>query len=199
MPSHGNPERPVEARAMLPPLKALQMLFRTGALAVIAAACFAQSSFKPRIPTIWNDRDIAEMEIPVSNPAYSPHHVSAEYYYRIPVRPIYRTYPLYAPGRAPEGYLDSLRQKEPEIVFDASRLRVRQDWVRAGEAVLPIKSNENVSLSATRFLSSDNNERRLEPPLDAHPHRSFRDLVLGNTIGGHRFDCAPLFRVDLFG
>lgn len=113
-----NPEQPVECIMCYGSSTGSdEMLFRTSSLTVVVAACFAQPSFKPRIPTIWEDREIAEMEIPVSNPAYSPHHVSAEYYYRIPVRPIYRTYPVYAPGRAPQGYLDSLREKEPEIVF----------------------------------------------------------------------------------
>ena len=111
------------------------MLQRTALLLVLAAGCLAQSSFRPEIPKIWDDREIAAMEIPVADPQYSPRHVKAEYYYRIPVRPIYRGYPIYAPGRAPAGYMDALRQKEPEILFDASRLHAPQDWKHAGEVV----------------------------------------------------------------
>ena len=55
------------------------MLFRTGAFVVVAAACFGQPSFKPDIPKIWDDREIAEMEVPLANPEYSPQHVPAEY------------------------------------------------------------------------------------------------------------------------
>jgi hypothetical protein len=44
-------------------------------------------------------------------------------YYALKGRPIYRSYPMYYPGREPKGYIESLKQKEPEIVFDASRLR----------------------------------------------------------------------------
>ena len=56
-------------------------------------------------------------------------------YYALKVRPVYRSYPVYAPGREPAGYLDSLKQKAPEIIFDASQLRTERDWIRAGEAV----------------------------------------------------------------
>jgi len=31
--------------------------------------------------------------------------------------------------------MESLKQKEPEVVFDASKLRTREDWIRAGEMV----------------------------------------------------------------
>ena len=61
--------------------------------------------------------------------------LSSDQYYALKVRPVYRSYPVYAPGREPAGYLDSLKQKAPEIIFDASQLRTEQDWIRAGEAV----------------------------------------------------------------
>ena len=68
-------------------------------------------------------------------PKYSPKPVSAEYYYKIPVRTIYKSYPIYAPGRVPAGYLEKLKNLEPEIAFDASRLKTKEDWIRAGEIV----------------------------------------------------------------
>lgn len=51
------------------------------------------------------------------------------------VRQIYRSYPVYAPGREPAGYFDSLTSLEPEIVFDHTKLRTVADWIRAGELV----------------------------------------------------------------
>ena len=51
------------------------------------------------------------------------------------VRPIYRAYPMYAPGREPAGYIESLKQKEPEILFDPSKLRTKEDWIQAGKLV----------------------------------------------------------------
>jgi hypothetical protein len=51
------------------------------------------------------------------------------------MRIIYKTYPVYRPSREPAGYMDWLKQQEPEIAFDLSRLRTREDWVKAGEVV----------------------------------------------------------------
>ena len=48
---------------------------------------------------------------------------------------IYKTYPVYAPGREPAGYMERLRQVEPEIVFDPDRLHTHRDWAKAGEAI----------------------------------------------------------------
>ncbi len=90
---------------------------------------------QPDIPKTWNDAEIAELEVPLANPVGSPKHVSAEYYYQIPAQKIYKSYPIYAPGKEPPGYLDWLNKQEPEIVFDATKLKTEADWVKAGEIV----------------------------------------------------------------
>jgi hypothetical protein len=59
---------------------------------------------------------------------------SAEYY-ALKVRPIYRSYPAYAKGREPAGYLESLKEKEPEIIFDPATLHTKEDWIQAGKLV----------------------------------------------------------------
>jgi hypothetical protein len=91
------------------------------------------------VPRVWDDQAIATLEVPLANPVGSPKHISSEFYYRIPVRPIYKTYPVYAPGREPAGYMEWLKQREPEIVWDDAghkpSLRTQSDWIVAGEAV----------------------------------------------------------------
>lgn len=91
--------------------------------------------WKPDIPKTWIDDEVAALEIPLSDSASSPRHIPAEYYYRIPVRPIYKSYPVYATGREPSGYLERLTRQEPEVIFDASKLKTKQDWIKAGELV----------------------------------------------------------------
>ncbi len=66
-------------------------------------------------------------------PASPPEHISSDYYYRMPVRPIYKSYPIYAPGKEPPGYFDKLKQLEPEIAFDPATLKTEADWIKAGE------------------------------------------------------------------
>src|SRR4029434_690522 len=63
----------------------------------------------PTIPKTWDDAAIATLEVPLANPVGSPKHVSADYYYRIPVAPIYKSYPVYTPGHEPPGYMDWLK------------------------------------------------------------------------------------------
>ncbi len=78
---------------------------------------------------------MSELEVPLSKRTSSPKQIPAEYYYRIPVRPIYKSYPVYGLGKEPAGYLEHLRQLEPLIVFDPTKLKTREDWIKAGEKV----------------------------------------------------------------
>jgi hypothetical protein len=91
--------------------------------------------FAPTIPKTWDDQALASLELPPADPAISRVHISADYYYRIPVRPIFKSYTVYAPGKEPPGYDEWLKQQEPETVFDASKLKTEKDWIKAGEIV----------------------------------------------------------------
>ena len=46
------------------------------------------SAVAPAVPKTWDDEAVATLEVPLANPLGSPKHVSADYYYRIPVPPI---------------------------------------------------------------------------------------------------------------
>jgi hypothetical protein len=46
----------------------------------------APSVFNPTVPKTWDDAAIATLEIPLANPMGSPKHLTADYYYKIPVR-----------------------------------------------------------------------------------------------------------------
>jgi len=91
------------------------------------------------IPKTWDDAAMATLEVPLANPIGSPKHVASSYYYQIPVRPIYKSYPVYTPGHEPPGYMDWLKQQEPVILWDdkghAPPLKTNADWIRAGEMV----------------------------------------------------------------
>src|SRR5215467_8328179 len=91
--------------------------------------------YQPTIPTVWDDAVMKDLEVPLVRAEYSPRHVPASFYYQIPVRPIYKSYPVYHPEREPKGYIEWLRSREPEIDWDASKLKTEEDWIRAGETV----------------------------------------------------------------
>src|SRR4030095_2945000 len=122
----------------------------------VAAAPQAPRNGAAAIPNTWDDEAIATLEVPLANPVGSPKHVSADYYYRIPVPAIYKSYPVYAPGREPPGYLDRLRGQEPVIVWDdaahAPPLKTEADWIESGEIVFeaPTTFDSIVTLARAR-------------------------------------------------
>ena len=110
----------------------------------------------PDMPRTWDDEAIATLEVPLANPVGSPKHVSADYYYRIPVPAIYKSYPVYAPGHEPAGYMDRLRGQEPVILWDsaghAPPLKTEAEWIDAGEIVFeaPTTFDSIVTLARAR-------------------------------------------------
>ncbi len=82
---------------------------------------------------------MAELEVPLADPSASPKQVSADYYYRIPVRPIFKTYAVYAPGHEPAGYIEWLNKQEPVLLWDdkghGPPLATEADWIEAGKLV----------------------------------------------------------------
>lgn len=101
----------------------------------VAALAAGDPPFRPKIPRVWDDEAVATMELPLAQRDRSPRYMTSAEYYALKVRPIYRSYPIYIAGREPAGYLESLKQKEPEIIFDPAKLHTKEDWIRAGKLV----------------------------------------------------------------
>jgi hypothetical protein len=136
------------------------IVFAVGAWVLLALSALTPSSqteksagsFKPNIPRMWDDAAMATLEVPLADPIGSPKHVSAEYYYRIPVRPIYKQYPLYAPSHEPPGYMGWLKRQEPQIIWDDAghrpALQTEADWIKTGETVFDAPIGFNAPGSA---------------------------------------------------
>jgi hypothetical protein len=120
-------------------MKALLLLFL--ALPVFAAD----------IPRTWEKSAVETLEVPLARPEFSPIHISEEAYYKIPERVIYKSYPVYAPGREPAGYMEHLRTLDPVVAFDASKIKTHADWVAAGEIVF----NAPTSLNPVFFTAQN--------------------------------------------
>jgi Di-haem oxidoreductase, putative peroxidase len=101
------------------------------ALSIVA---IAQSSMV-RIPKTFDDQAIATLEVPLAVKTASPVQTPSKLYYSASVAPIYKSYPIYRPDKEPPGYIEWLKQQEPQIVFDASALKGQADWIQAGELV----------------------------------------------------------------
>jgi cytochrome c553 len=107
---------------------------------LFSTSCPAQSV--PPVPRVWDDKDMRALELPLA--ARIPvHHMPSEYYYRIPVRPNLKTYPIYVPGKEPKGYWAWLQKQEPKPAFKVSALRTNEDWIKAGKLVFEAPKDFN--------------------------------------------------------
>src|ERR1044072_184791 len=125
------------------------VLFAASLLCVIPS--HAQDS-SPVIPKTWDEHELRSMELPLADTNYTPVPASPAYYYSLGTLPIYKSYPIYAPGKEPPHYLEWLEQQEPAVAFDPSTLKTKEDWIKAGELVFnaPIFYNAVNSVAEVR-------------------------------------------------
>src|SRR5437868_1553883 len=96
----------------------------------------SEADHSPNIPKTFDDEALATMDVPLANAAFSPVHGKPELYYSLRLRPLYKTYTVYAPGKEPAGYMEWLKQQEPQLIpFDVSKLKTEEDWIKAGEII----------------------------------------------------------------
>lgn len=121
--------------------KMIAVFLFLSALAVVAApSAYTQKEASAQsttleVPRVWNDSDLASYLVPFADPKASATLVPSSFYYSIHVRKLYKSYPVYAPGREPQGYMEWLKQQEPQLAFDPSKLKTTADWIKAGEAI----------------------------------------------------------------
>jgi mono/diheme cytochrome c family protein len=85
-------------------------------------------------PKTWDAKALADWAMPVAGLNVRPGHFSEEEYYRAPVDNL-RTYPVYYPGREPEGYWKMLSNIGPKRLIEPETLKTEADWIRAGARV----------------------------------------------------------------
>lgn len=93
------------------------------------------NAFVPDIPRTWDSTALAGFDLPLATARATPKQVSSSYYYQLPERVIYKSYPIYAPGREPKDYWAWLQKQEPRQAFDPAKLKTEADWIKAGELV----------------------------------------------------------------
>jgi hypothetical protein len=116
-------------------------------LAAIDPAMPAQVDVAASIPKTWNEADLVSQHLPLADSKVAVVPLPAERYYALPVRVLYKTYPIYHPDREPPGYLASLQQQEPQILtFDVARFKSEQEWLDYGRAVFTLPTSSDSEL-----------------------------------------------------
>jgi len=145
------------------------------------------------VPRIWNDRDLAEWANPVAGLGVRPDHFSEAEFYAGPVAEWVRTYPVYFPGREPQGYWERLQHTKPEPLITPGP-RSEEDWIRAGQRVfeeidVPIFRTQDAGLIATVRSREAFEKMGGHPQPDGTVHfLRWVPTAKGLTLGVH--DCA---------
>jgi hypothetical protein len=120
-----------------------RILFAAGSLGLAIMQGASPAGTKLEIPRTWDATQLQTSEVPLAVSDASPVYVPASFYYQIPVRPIYKSYSVYVPGREPAGYREQLKTADPIVVWGKDDrgvehrppLNTQSDWMRAGELV----------------------------------------------------------------
>jgi hypothetical protein len=87
--------------------------------------------WKPDIPKVWDETALADWATPLAGLNLRPTHISANEYYSLKVDNL-RTYPVYFPGREPDGYWEMLQHIGPRPLIEPKQLQTEADWIEAG-------------------------------------------------------------------
>src|SRR4029079_1311285 len=107
-------------------IKALSfILFSIFAVLSMTTGTGAQRSEKKVsrvIPKTWDEAALADWATPLAGLNLRPTHISEKEYYSLPVENL-RTYPVYFPGREPEGYWEMLQRVGPQPLIEPEKLK----------------------------------------------------------------------------
>src|SRR5688500_5209730 len=120
-------------------------------LILIATISF-NSSKVSEIPKVWDIEALHSMHIPPPDTSVVMEPASEEYYYALPERVVYKTYPFYMPGKEPKGYFEWLRGQKPEIIFNAGEMKTEEDWIKAGEIMYDMPQTNSLVVMDSAFL-----------------------------------------------
>ncbi|HEY6987013.1 MAG TPA: hypothetical protein VH369_01440 [Bryobacteraceae bacterium] len=111
-------------------------------------ACAADDTKRwiPEIPKVWDEAALADWTTPLAGLNLRPAHISEKEYYSYAVENL-RSYPVYMPGREPEGYWEMLQHVGPKPLIDPTTLNIEAEWIKAGQRVF----NEATAPQLTSF------------------------------------------------
>jgi hypothetical protein len=153
-------------------------LFRLRGAPVSFALAQQDAARKIEAPRFWNDRELADWATPVVGINVRPGHYPEKEYYSAPDLELVRTYPVYAPGREPAGYWQTIRSAKPEPLLTPG-VRTESEWVEAGKRVFH-------ELDVDEFRSYDPKLIEIFRSSDEFQKRGGHALKDG-TIGGVRW------------
>ena len=105
-----------------------------------------------KIPKTWDIEKLHSMQLPYPDTSMMVEPASEEYYYALPERVVYKTYPFYMPGKEPKGYFEWLREQKPEVIFNVAEMKTEEDWIKAGEIMYDMPQTNSLVIMDSAFL-----------------------------------------------
>jgi hypothetical protein len=167
-----------------------------GALAICAASLHREVlvSAAAEIPKTWDEAALADWATPVAGLNLRPTNISAKEYYSMTVENL-RSYPVYFPGREPDGYWEMLQRVGPKPLIEPEKLKSEADWVKAGRRVfeeadhLHLRTLDSRLIAAARSLETFKNAEPLAdgtvPSMRWVPTKSGVALSFSNCSNCH--------------
>ena len=112
----------------------LSLMLRKMLLGSLLAAAVHLAGQTTEVPKTWDEEALKDWATPIAALGVRPGHFSVQEYYASRVDN-YRTYPVYAAGREPDGYWERLQHAKPEPLIDRGKLNTKSDWIAAGKRV----------------------------------------------------------------
>ena len=128
--------------------------FLISSLTVLVALLNFSTNHDDRIPKVWDIEKLRSMHLPFPDSTMVMEPVSEEYYYALPERVAYKTYPFYMPGKEPKGYYEWLRKQQPEIIFNAANVKTEADWIKAGEIIYDLPQQSTLQIMDSAFIAA---------------------------------------------
>ena len=144
------------------------VFFPIACVAILGPVARSQPvAYRPEIPKTWDEAALAEWATPIAGLNVRPRHISAKEYYEMPEYNL-RSYPVYMPGREPDGYWEMLQHIGPKPLIEFGMLKTEADWIDAGkrvfeEVTLPQKTTFDPELIA-KFRSREYLEQQRVKP-----------------------------------
>src|SRR5262249_47525747 len=128
---------------------------------IAPAVLWPQSAYRPDIPKTWDEAALEEWVTPVAGLNVRPTHISAKEYYSLVVYNL-RSYPVYMPGREPEGYWEMLRRTGPQPLIQPETLKTEGEWIDAGRRVFDEASTPQLTTFDAQLTSQVRSREFLE-------------------------------------
>ena len=97
-------------------------------LFLLAGSAIAQ------VPVTWDAEALRDWATPIAALGVRPGHFTEAEYHRAPLDNL-RTYPVYFPGREPEGYWERLQRLKPQPLIEPKPNRTAAEWIADGQRV----------------------------------------------------------------